>query len=314
MKSSRSQKWMFLFAALATVALIAPAAFAAGRDSASVANPSAVVMTITATAKHAQPPALRKGDVSLFLGNERVQVADMKRGDSLYLAVLIDDSLRSDLANQWPDLKAFFMTQPKNTYIAVAYARNGVAMVAQDFTADHALAAKALRLPLGTLSTASSPYLALNDWIKRWPDPAQRSSIILFSSGIDYFRGGPATVDPDLDTAVAHAQKRNINIWSVYAQDAGRRGRRGFSAFNWQANLDRLSQQTGGEAYFLGLESTVDLRPYFDAIQAHLNNQYLVAFVGNGGGKGKYESVKVASEMDNVRFLKPSAVYLPAVR
>ena len=314
MKSSRSQKWMFLFAALATVALIAPAAFAASRDSASAANPSAVVMTITATAKHAQPPALQKGDVSLYLGKERVQVADMKRGDSLFLAVLIDDSLRSDLANQWPDLKAFFMTQPKNTYIAVAYARNGVAMVAQDFTTDHALAAKALRLPLGTLSTASSPYLALDDWIKRWPDHAQRSSVILFSSGVDYFRGGPATLDPDLDTTVAHAQKRNINIWSVYAPDAVRRGRRGFSAFNWQSNLDRLSQQTGGEAYFLGLESTVDLRPYFDSIQAHLNNQYLVAFVGNGGDKGKYESVKVASEIGNVGFLKPSAVYLPAVR
>lgn len=314
MNSNKNHNGMFLVAALAGAALIAPTAFAAGRDSASAANPSAVVMTITATAKHAQPPALQKGDVSLYLGKERVQVADMKRGDSLFLAVLIDDSLRSDLANQWPDLKAFFMTQPKNTYIAVAYARNGVAMVAQDFTADHALAAKALRLPLGTLSTASSPYLALDDWMRRWPDRAQRSSIILFSSGIDYFRGGPATLDPDLDTAVARAQKRNINIWSIYVPDAARRGRRGFSAFNWQSNLDRLSQQTGGEAYFLGLESTVDLRPYFDSIRAHLNNQYLLAFVGNGGGKGKYESVKVASEIDNVRFLKPSAVYLPAVR
>ncbi len=117
------------------------------------AGPSAVVMTITATAKKdAQPPALTRNDLTLYQGRERVQVADMKRGDTLRLAVLIDDSLRSSVANQWSDLRAFMMAQPATTYIAVAYARNGTAMVAQDFTTDHALAAKAIRMPLGTLS------------------------------------------------------------------------------------------------------------------------------------------------------------------
>jgi hypothetical protein len=51
--------------------------------------------------------------------------------------VLIDDSLRSGIANQWNDLRAFLMAQPPSTYIVVAYARNGTAMVAQDFTKDH---------------------------------------------------------------------------------------------------------------------------------------------------------------------------------
>lgn len=314
METNRSRKAAFLLAALIAPAF-APFVARAAENKSSGSDPSAVVMTVTATAKkNAQPPALSKSDVDLYLGKERVQVADMKRGDSLYLAVLIDDSLNSNIASQWSDLKAFLLAQPKNTYIAVAYARNGEAMVAQDFTADHALAAKAIRIPLGTLSAGSSPYLALIDWMKRWPAPGQRSSILLFSSGVDYFRGGPATVDPDLDTVVSHAQKENINIWSIYVPDSGRRGRRGFSAFNWETDLERISQETGGECYFLGLELPVDLRPYFDSIQAHLNNQYLIAFVGDGGAKGKYESVKVASEVGNVGFLKPSSVYLPGTR
>lgn len=288
---------------------------AASNSKSAASDPSAVVMTVTATAKkNAQPPALSKSDVELYQGKERVQVADFKRGETLYLAVLIDDSLRSTVANQWSDLRAFMMAQPKTTYIAVAYARNGVAMVAQDFTTDHALALKALRIPLGAFGASTSPYLALQDWMKRWPVSGERSSIMLFSSGIDYFRGGPATLDPDLDTTIAHAQKQNINIWTIYVPDSGRIGRRSFSAFNWQSNLDRIAQQTGAESYSLGLGMPVDLRPYFDRIQMNLNNQYLLAFAGDGGHKGKYESVKVTSEVQNVRFLTPSEVFLPAAR
>ena len=298
------------------VSSFVPVALKAAANSAPAASdPSAVVMTVTATAKKdAQPPAITKNDVELYRGKERVQVADLKRGETLYLAVLVDDSLRSSLANQWSDLRAFLMAQPQTTYIAVAYARNGVAVVAQDFTTDHALAAKALRMPLGNISAATSPYLAVQDWIKRWPASGERSSIILFSSGIDYFRGGPATLDPDLDTTIARAQKKNVNIWTIYAPDSGRRGRGSFRAFNWQSNLDRLSQATGAESYSLGLGMPVNLKPYFDRIQMHLNNQYLLAFLGDGGHKGKYEPVKVNSELRNVGFLTPSEVFLPAVR
>jgi hypothetical protein len=315
MNKNMYRKGSLLLGALVAASAMPLALRAASNSASATKDPSAVVMTVTATAKKdAQPPALSKNDVELYQGKERVQVADFKRGETLYLAVLIDDSLRSNIANQWTDLRAFLMAQPQTTYVAVAYARNGVAMVAQDFTTDHALAAKALRIPLGTISAGTSPYLAVQDWIKRWPASGQRSSIILFSSGIDYFRGGPATMDPDLDTTIARAQKNNINIWTIYALDSGRVGRGSFRAFNWQSNLDRLSQQTGAESYSLGLGAPVNLKPYFDRIQMNLNNQYLLAFVGDGGHKGRYETVKVTSEVQKVGFLTPSEVFLPATR
>jgi len=307
---NKNLKWKgsLLLAALAVAAVMPLASKAAAADSA------AVSMTVTAVGKKdTQPPALKREDVQLYQGKEKVQVADWKRGETLFLAVLIDDSLESSVANQWGDLKAFFMAQPENTYIAVAYARNGAAMVAQDFTKDHALAAKALRLPLGNAGAFTSPYLTLQDWMKRWPETGERKSIILFSSGVDYFRGSFDPIDPDLDTTVAHAQKQNINIWTIYVPDAGHIGQREFRVFNAQSNLSRLSEETGAESYYLGFGTPVTLKPYFDEIQMHLNNQYLLSFVGNGGKKGKFERVRLVSEVPNVEFLTPSEVFLPPV-
>jgi VWFA-related protein len=308
---NRNLKWKdtVLLAAMALAAAAVPLTSKAAATDAPV-----VTMTVTAVGKKdTQPPALKKEDVQLYEGKERVQVADWKRGDALFLAVLIDDSLESNVANQWGDLKAFFMAQPENTYIAVAYARNGSATVAQDFTKDHALAGKALRLPLGNAGAFTSPYLTLQDWMKRWPETGERKSIILFSSGVDYFRGSFDPIDPDLDTTVARAQKQNINIWTIYIPDAGHVGRREFRVFNAQSNLSRLSEETGAESYYLGFGMPVTLKPYFDEIQMHLNNQYLISFVGNGGKKGKFERVRLVSEAPNVEFLTPSEVFLPPV-
>jgi hypothetical protein len=310
---NKNLKWKgtgtVLLAAMALAAAAVPLTSKAAATDAPV-----VTMTVTAVAKKdKQPPPLTKDDVQLYQGKERIQLADWKRGDALFLAVLIDDSLESSVANQWGDLKAFFMAQPENTYIAVAYARNGSAAVAQDFTKDHALAGKALRLPIGNAGAFTSPYLTLQDWMKRWPETGERKSIILFSSGVDYFRGSFDPIDPDLDTTVARAQKQNINIWTIYVPDAGHIGRREFRVFNAQSNLSRLSEETGAESYYLGFDAPVTLKPYFDEIQMHLNNQYLISFVGNGGKKGKFERVRLVSEVPNVEFLTPSEVFLPPV-
>jgi VWFA-related protein len=281
-------------------------------SSAAAREPEPVNMTVTAVGnKNVPPPAVRRDDVQLFTGKERRQVANWKRGDTLELAILIDDSLDSSFASQFSDLKAFIMAQPKTTSIAVAYARNGTAMLAQDFTADHALAAKALRIPIGG-GALSSPYLALQDLTKRWPSAGERRSILLFSSGVDHFRGGSQLLDPDLDTTIEHAQKQNINVWTIYAPDAGRRGRRFFRASNAQSNLTKLSAETGAESYSLGFGPPVTIKPYLDQIQDHLNNQYLLTFAGSGGKKGRFERVHVATELPKLKFMTPAAVFLPA--
>jgi VWFA-related protein len=280
-----------------------------------VSAAESVTLTVTAVGrKNAPPPPIKKEDVEVFQGKERMQVADWKRGETLFIAILIDDSLDQGVASQWNDVRAFINAQSPNTYVSVAYSRNGSAMVAQDFTNDHALAAKALRIPLGGGGAFSSPYLALQDWIQRWPDNGgDRRSIIMVSSGVDYFRGGFDPIDPDLDTTVERAQKKNINLWTIYYPDAFHAGTRFFRAFNAQSNLSRISEETGAESYYLGTGRPVAFKPYLDEIQNHLKNQYLLTFDGPPGGKkGKFERIRVATEIPKVEFTTPSEVFLPA--
>src|SRR5467141_129941 len=284
-------------------------------SNAGAAEPGTVTMTVTAVGKkNTSPPIVTKDNVQFFLNKERAQVAGWKHGEKLYLAVLIDDSLDSDIANQWSDLKAFFAGQPDTTYISVAYARNGTAMLAQDFTNDHELAAKALRLPLGGGGAFSSPYLALLDLMKRLPPSADRRSIHLISSGIDYFRGDFGTRSPDLDSTISRAQKQNINIWTIYAPDAGHRARGFFLTFRAQSNLSQLSDETGAESFYLGTAAPVTLKPYFDELSTHLSNQYLLTFKASGGAKGRFERVRVATELPHVEFLAPSQAFLPPAK
>jgi hypothetical protein len=298
--------------AMALAAVLGSAGYAA-TGSGAPAEPGMVTMTVTAVAKkEATPPPVAKNDVELYQGKERLQVADWRKGETLLLAVVIDDSLSNNIASQWNDLKGFMMSQPPTTLIGVFYGRNGTVAVGQDFTADHALAAKALRIPFGGFGAFSSPYLELQDMIKRWPDNNERKSIILISSGIDYFRGNFGPTSPDLDPTIDNAQKSNVNIWTIYAPDAGHRTRGFFNVFNAQSSLSQLSNETGAESYYLGFGEPVTLKPYFDEISVHLANQYLLTFAApNGGKKGKFERVRVATELPNVELMSPSEVFIP---
>src|ERR1700680_4158731 len=271
-----------------------------------------VTVTVTAVGKkNTQPPPIKKEDVEVYKGKERLQVADWRKGETLFLAVLIDDSLDQTIASQWNDLKAFMMAQPPTTYIGVFYGRNGEATVAQDFTKDHAVAAKALRIPFGGFGAFSSPHLELEDLIKRLPGAGERRSIMLISSGVDYFRGNFGPISPDVDPTIENAQKANINIWSIYAPDAGHVGRGFFRVNNAQSELSEVSEETGAEAYFLGFGPPVTLKSYFDEISNHLNNQYLLTFEGSGGKRGRFERIRLTSEIPGVEFMTPSEVFLP---
>ena len=80
---------------------------------------------------------------------------------------------------------------------------------------------------------------------------------------------------------------------------------------NAQNNMDKMSEQTGAESYFLGFGKPVSIKPYLDEITTHLNNQYLLTFAGDGGKKGKFASMKVKTELPDVEFMTPSSVFLP---
>lgn len=270
-----------------------------------------VTFTVTAVGKKESAPPIAKDDVQLFQGKERKQIGDWKKGDQLYLAILIDDSIDTDAGGQWEYLKEFIMAQPATTYIALGYMQNNTTIVVQDFTKDHALVAKAVRLPIGLGALGASPYLSTLDMLKRWPNTGPRRSILLITSGIDYFRGAFfGAFYPDLDSVIQRAEKQNTNIWSIYYPSAGHRGRSFYLVNYAQNNIDKLAQDTGAESYFL-ISAPVTIKPYLEELTRHLSNQYLLTFSGSGGAKGKFQSVKVKTELPDVEFFTPTAVFLP---
>src|SRR5215467_14485935 len=74
-----------------------------------------VTMTVTAVGKKQAPPLINKNDVDLFKNKERTQVANLRRGDTLFLAILIDDTLNQTVASDFKDVRDFINAQSPET-------------------------------------------------------------------------------------------------------------------------------------------------------------------------------------------------------
>ncbi len=125
---------------------------------------------------------------------------------ALQLWLLIDDGTDTALGTQLDDLRRFVLEQPSTTRLGIGYLRNGTVQVQQKPTADHALAAKAIRLPLGQPGISASPYLALTDLIQKWPRADQVREVLMITSGVDPDYG-PGPSNPYLDRAIEAAQR-----------------------------------------------------------------------------------------------------------
>jgi hypothetical protein len=279
------------------------------------ATPQPVTFTVTAVGGGESTPAVSKADVQLSLRrNQSTPVDGWAKDDNLYLAILIDDTIDSGAASNWNELRQMITSQPATTHVAVGYLSNNGTRLAQDFTTDHEAAAKALRIPM-RLRGPHSPYLATIDLLRRWPKTGPRRSIILISSGIDYFRGmRTAPIFPDVDPLTQLAQAQNTNIWAVYFPSAAHRGRSSNYAWTGQNNLSRVADETGGELFALGIGMPVSLKPHFDEIASHLGNQYLLTFGAVRERRARSVRVDVRTELPDVEFFAPSAVSVPAAQ
>jgi hypothetical protein len=285
-------------------------------------NASAVPVKMTVTVSvddGKRMPEVQKEDVFLKKGKERLEILDWTaaRGDraGLELFILIDDASDSNLGSHLRDLRAFIQAQPETTAIGVGYTRNGTVQIAQNLTAEHAKAAESLRLPLGTAGTFGSPYLSVADLMKRWPEGPNRRQVILLSDGIDRARRGyNALLNPDVDTANEIAQKTGTMIHTIYVPGTGH-WHRNF----WQANggvngLAKLSDVTGGESFYLGLQSPISLTPYLDTLKRTFDNQYILTFNAKPDKKASLQSINISTEVAGVDIDSANAVWVPGAK
>jgi len=274
-----------------------------------------VQMIVTVEARHGKEvPALNRGDVMALQKNERLQVTDLvpcqNEHAALELYILLDDASDMSLGSQLDELRQFIETQPAATAIGIGYMRNGTGGVVQELTTDHAKAAKALRLPLGSPGASPSPFLSLSDLIKRWPESPARHEVLMLTSGVDPLGG--AIIDPYLDAAIEHAQRAGVVAYAIYTPSAGHFGH-SFFGLNWgQNHLAQLAEETGGEVYMLGFGPPVSLAPYLADVAEHLSHQYLVRFLISAGAKAGFEAVRLTTEVPNAELVAAKKVYVPA--
>jgi hypothetical protein len=276
-----------------------------------------VHMVVTVEARKGNDvPEITREDVKVYQGKEKRPTLDWVplRGEhaGMEFFILIDDGLTTSVGTQLDDIRQFINGQPATTAIGVAYMRDGTAQVVQNPTTDHAQAAKALRLPIGEPGINASPYFSVTDLIKRWPAQAVRRETLLVTDGVDRFYGGSLN-DPYVDEAVTTAQKAGVIIYSIYYPGVGHYGR-SYWRVSWAQNyLSQLSEETGGESFYMGFGPPVSFSPYLEQLSRRLEHQYLLSFAATPEKKNSLQKVKLRTEVPNAELIAADAVYVPAM-
>jgi VWFA-related protein len=227
----------------------------------------------------------------------------------LQLVVLLDDSSRGNLGLQLNDIKNFLTALPPNAQVAIGYMRNGSPNLVQNFTTDHAAAAKTLRLPEGSAGINGSPYFCLSALAKHWPggDSNVRREVVMVTDGVDRYSGGrfdPS--NPYVQAATSDAQKAGVIVYSIYYRGAGRADRSFVVTDGGQNYLTQVSNDTGGKVYLEGFGNPVSFAPFLSDLQHKLQNQYELTFVSSA--KPGLQQIRVKTSQPNTSLEYPASV------
>jgi hypothetical protein len=259
------------------------------------------------------PPALGKDDIVVRTGNRREDVVlwDAAQGEKspLELAIVIDEL--SNIGNQLDDIRKFIQAQPKGTSVGLFYASNGITQAVAPFSADHDAVAAKVRITSGLPGASTSIYLALMDVMKQWHPTNARREILVIADGIDRYRGDPNS--PDVALTIEKAQKAGIMIHTLYARGSDRESRNLFRSNYGQSNLAQMTDETGGESFFQGLNTPIAFKPFLDQLDMVLHNQYFLTFTTPRSAKkgGELRGFHVSTEQRNAEISHARDIWVP---
>jgi len=230
----------------------------------------ALAVTVTAT-------AFATGSNSVFPTDQRN--TKQKKGqvsEPLNLAILVQDDLISQVANELDVTRDFIRSLPNGSRVMVGYITTGTLQVRQPFTNDLDRAARSLRVPLSSTSASPfNPYVEVIEALRNFNADGQgRNAILLISDGLDTSRGFDITSSGhtlDLERAIKQANDRNVAVYAFYAPGVGLTSRSRLAASYGQSSLNRLANDTGGKAFFQGTAGFVTFDSYFERLRRTLN-------------------------------------------
>ena len=225
--------------------------------------------------------------LALSLAQGQVTRNQNKKGglesvEPLNIAVLIQDDVISQVSNEIGVTRDFIQSLPRGSRVMVGYITAGSLQVRQPFTTDLDKAARSLRIPISSISSAPyNPYVEVIEALKKFQSNWQNdNAVLLISDGLDTSRGFDSTVaghTVDLERSIAEANRRKISVFTFYAPSVGLTSYSRLAASYGQSSLNRLADETGGEAFFQGTTGFVTFDSYFTRLRAALNRQYAKA-------------------------------------
>lgn len=269
---------------------------------------------VTVLPKGGEAPSLQQQNLKIWADGKESEITTWQplRGDraGLEFVILIDDSARSSIGLQLNDLSKFIQSLPPTALVGVAYMQNGRAAFAQNLTADHALAAKAIRLTGGSPGSSASPYFCLSDLAKHWPsqDPKNRREVLMVTDGIDRYNLRYDPEDPYLQAAITDSQKAGLIVYSIYFRDTGRIDRSGYETNAGQSLLTQVADATGGKLYYQGLSNPVSFQPFLEDLGRRLENQYELGFTAPRKSKQEWVGLKLKTDIAHVSIDAPQRV------
>ena len=199
--------------------------------------------------------------------------------EPLDLAILIQDDLVPQVSNEIGVTRDFIRSLPQGSNVMVGYITAGTLQVRQPFTSDLDKAARSLRIPTASIASAPfNPYVEVLEALRKFDNSSQNANaILLISDGLDTSRGFDSTAAGhtlDIERAISEANKRHVSVFSFYAPSVGLTSRNRIAASYGQSSLNRLSNETGGKAFFQGTNGFVTFDSYFSRLRQTLNRQY----------------------------------------
>ena len=203
--------------------------------------------------------------------------------EPLNLAILIQDDLVSQVSNELGVTRDFIRSLPPGSRVMIGYITAGSLQVRQPFTTDLDRAASSLRIPLSSDASAPfNPYVEVLEALKKFENSKPNTNaLLLVSDGLDTSRGFDSTAAGqtiDLQRAINEANRRNVAVFSFYAPSVGLTSHNRLAASYGQSSLNRLSNETGGKAFFQGTTGFVTFDSYFARLRETLNRQYAKAY------------------------------------
>ena len=258
---------------------------------------------------------VQAGDISVKEDSDDQVILSIRSVSNtpLTFAVLIQDDLSSGFNLELKSLGNFIRRLPAGSRVMVAYLRAGSLQIRQKFTDDLEKAANSLRIVSGSSSTApNSPFDSVVDALERFDAlPGGRRAILLVSDGLDT-SGGFASSSPsqniELDQAILKAQRKSVAVYSIYSTTSLTENTSSTLSLDAQGSLNKLSDETGGRAFFQGSGSPVSFDPFYKDLDLALNRQFALTYLSTHPKKG-YHKVQVLSTNPDVKINHPKGYY-----